>query len=242
MLAAVTRAGVQTSVCFELRWIGLFRNAKAIVAQGLLGRLHYGETSYFHGIGPWIRQYPWNRTRAGGGGALLTAGCHALDGLIWLMGQEVVEVSAMANTSRKNPLRYEYDPNVVALLRFADGSLGKVATSIECRQPYLFPVLLQGDKGSLWNDTIATLDWPGTTKGEWARIPTRTPDSGAVGDHPYLGQHEAFVQCLRTGKRPHNDLASCAHVHDVMFAIDDAIATKRTVAVKRTPGVDVLFE
>jgi len=234
MVAAVNKAGVTTSVCFELRWIGLFKNIKAIIDQGLLGNVFYGEASYFHGIGPWYGQWSWNIQKKIGGDALLTAGCHALDGLIWLMNSRVVEVAAMSNTSPKNPLKYEYDPNSVAILKFENGAIGKVATSVECRQPYQFPVLLQGDKGSAWNDQLSTTEWPGLHG--WAKLPAAMPDSGDVTDHPYLGQLEYFVECLRKRKRPHNDLQSCAHVHEVIFAINEAIKTRKNVKVPRTPG------
>ena len=236
MVAAVKKARVKTSVCFELRWIGLFKNIKAIMEQGLIGNVFYGETSYFHGIGPWYPQYGWNIKKRMASDALMTAGCHALDGLIWLIDSPVVEVSAFSNTSRNNPLDYEYDPNSVAILKFKNGAIGKVATSVECRQPYLFPVLLQGEKGTIWNDQISTIEWPGLLKEHWAKLPTDLPDSGDVADHPYLGQLEYFVDCIRSNRRPHNDLAATAHVHEVMFAANEAIRTKRVVKVKRTPG------
>jgi predicted dehydrogenase len=229
MLKAVEEAQVQTSVCFELRWIGLFENIKAILAQGLIGEVFYGETGYFHGIGPWYPQYPWNRTKEMGGDAFLTAGCHALDGLLWFMDQRVVRVMAMGNTSPNNPLDYEYSPNIAALLEFENGAIGKVATSIECRQPYTFPVLLQGERGSILGDKVSSLDWPGLEPGQWATLPTAMPDSGDVSDHPYLGQLQFFIDCIRTGKRPHNDLQSCAHVHEVMFAIQDSLSQKRAI-------------
>lgn len=232
MRAAVAKAGVTTSVCFEVRWIGLFRNIKAMMDQNLIGNVFYGECSYFHGIGPWYGQWAWNIKKDIGGDALLTAGCHALDGLIHLMGSEVTEVSAFSNTSPNNPLKYEYDPNSVAILKFKNGAIGKVATSIECRQPYLFPVLLQGDKGTIWNDQVATTDWPGVQKDKWAKIPAALPDSGDVNDHPYLGQMEHFVECLRAGKRPTNDLEACAHVHEVVFSIADAIKTGKVIKIK----------
>lgn len=236
MLAAVNKAQVKTSVCFELRWVGLFKNIKAVIGQGMLGKLYYGESSYFHGIGPWYGQYGWNIKKKIGGDALLTAGCHALDGLIWLMDSQVTHVSAFSNTSPKNPLKYEYDPNSVAILKFANGAIGKVATSIECRQPYLFPVLLQGDKGTVWNDQLSTTTWPGLRKEHWAQIPTDLPDSGDVDDHPYLGQLEYFVECIRKNRRPHNDLANASHVHEVIFAVNDSIRSGRSVKVKSTPG------
>jgi predicted dehydrogenase len=234
MVAAVNKARVLTSVCFELRWIGLFQNVRAVLEQGLLGDLFYGECSYFHGIGPWYKQWAWNIRKDVGGDALLTAGCHALDGLIWFMNSRVVEVAAMSNTSKHNPLQYEYDPNTVAILRFANGAVGKVAASIECRQPYLFPLLLQGEHGSIWNDRLWTTKWPGLRG--WAHLPTALPESGDVHEHPYLGQHTYFVECIRARKRPHNDLRDAAHVHEVIFAIDQAVRQRKTVKVPRTPG------
>lgn len=229
MLDEVKKANVLTSVCFELRWIGLFKNIRALLDQDLLGPLFYGECSYHHGIGPWYGQWRWNIKKDIAGSALLTAGCHALDALLWFMQSRVIEVAAMSNTSKNNPLQYEYDPNSIALLRFENGAIGKVATSVECRQPYLFPILLQGPRGSIHNDQISTLAWPGL-KG-WAKIPADLPDSGAVEHHPYQGQFEAFAQAIATGKPPHNDLASCAHVHDVCFAVEQALKSRKVVKV-----------
>lgn len=234
MVAAVNKAKVKTSVCFELRWLGLFKNIKTMINDGLIGDPFYGEASYFHGIGPWYGQWSWNIKKKIGGSALLTAGCHALDGLMWMMGSKVVEVNAMSNTSRKNKLKYEYDPNSVALLRFANGAIGKVATSIECRQPYLFPVLIQGDEGTLYNDQLSTTKWEGLNG--WAKVPAALPDSGDVDDHPYIGQLEYFIDCVRKNKRVENDLNNASHVHEVMFAIDRAIKDKKTIKVPKTPG------
>ena len=123
MVSAVNKANVLTSVCFELRWIGLFKNVRAMIDQGLIGRAYYGECSYFHGIGPWYDQYRWNIKKRMAGDALLTAGCHALDGVIWLVGSKVIEVSAFSNTSSNNPLKYEYDANSVAILKFENGAI-----------------------------------------------------------------------------------------------------------------------
>lgn len=237
MVREVTRARVKTSVCFELRWIGLFKNIKALTGQGLIGEVFYGEASYYHGIGPWYGQHGWNTRKRMAGSAELTAGCHALDGLIWLMGSDVVEVAAMSGCSKANPLKYEYDPNSVAIMKFASGAIGKIATSIECRQPYLFPVLLQGTKGTIHNDRISTLEWPGLHKNQWAAIPCDLPESGDVHDHPYEGQLRYFVDCIHGNRRPHNDLAHCAHAHEVCFAIQDSIRTRRAVRVKKTARV-----
>ena len=78
------------------------------------------------------------------------------------------------------------------------------------------------------------MDWP-STQG-WAKIPAALPDSGDVSDHPYRGQFQYFIDCIRKNSRPHNDLKAAAHTHEVCFAIQDAIRSKKTVKVKRTAG------
>ncbi|MDH3244639.1 MAG: Gfo/Idh/MocA family oxidoreductase [Saprospiraceae bacterium] len=230
MYEAVEKAGVTTSVCFEVRWIGSIINAKKFIEQGLIGDPFFGSCSYFHGIGPWYGQWGWNIKKDMGGDALLTAGCHALDALIWLMGSPVKEVAAFGQTSKGNPLKYEYDPNIVSILRFENGAIGNVSTSIECRQPYEFPVLIQGTRGSIKDNQLSSLEFESDS---WIDFPTSVPDSGDVADHSYPGQLRHFVDCLRNGTRPINDLKATMHVHEVMFAMAESRETGEVVQVPR---------
>ncbi len=80
--AAVRAAGAKTVVSFVLRWNPLFETIRALLEDGVVGRLFYGEVDYLHGIGPWYRQYEWNIKKQIGGSSLLTAGCHAVDRML----------------------------------------------------------------------------------------------------------------------------------------------------------------
>src|SRR5204863_12088 len=71
---AVQAANVKTCVCFECRFSSQFRTIKSIIDQGLLGRIHYAEVDYYHGIGPWYGQFRWNTKKEAGGSSLLSAG------------------------------------------------------------------------------------------------------------------------------------------------------------------------
>ena len=72
-----------------------------MIDQGLVGKIHYGEVDYYHGVGPWYGQYRWNVKKEAGGSSLLSAGCHAMDALLYLMGnKDVVEVSSHSTKSR----------------------------------------------------------------------------------------------------------------------------------------------
>lgn len=64
--AAVKSAGVRTCVCFECRFSSQLLATRAVLDAGLLGRLHYGEVDYYHGVGPWYGVYRWNTSKEAG--------------------------------------------------------------------------------------------------------------------------------------------------------------------------------
>lgn len=223
---AVREAGVRVCVCFECRYSSQIRTAKAVVDQGMLGRVHYAEVDYFHGIGPWYGQYRWNVRRQAGGSSLLSAGCHALDSLLLLMGNDVEVVSSYStHSSSKDFSAYEYPTTSVTILRFRDGRVGKCASVIDCQQPYYFRVHLVGSEGTLLDDKFYSAKLGGLNKKEWSRLGVSLLDSGDVADHPYQAQFEAFFQALDQGKdMPLTSLADGVATHEVIFAADRSAA------------------
>lgn len=226
---AVQKAGVKTVVSFVLRWNPLFQVIKSILAQKTLGELFYAEVDYLHGCGPWYRQYAWNIKKEIGGSSLLTAGCHAVDGLRWFLQREAVEIFAMANFSKNNPLKYEYEPNSVTLIRFADGVMGKVASSVECAMPYVFNIELLGEQGTIRNNQLFTRQWPGQTG--WATIPTILPDSGDVSHHPFTGEIAHLVECIRTNRESHANVADAVKTHEICLATQMSAASRQPVSL-----------
>jgi predicted dehydrogenase len=218
---ALKKAKVQACVCFELRFSSQFQMTRSIVAQGLLGELHYGEVDYYHGIGPWYGQFAWNVKKDGGGSSLLSAGCHAMDALLMLMGSEVQEVTSYATRSKNRTFApYEYDTTSTTILKFRDGKVGKVASVIDCLQPYYFHTHLVGSEGSLLDDKIHSAKL-GTDKARWSSLATHLVDSGDVKDHPYQPQFQAFVDAVRAGRKmPLTDFETALETHRVIFAAD----------------------
>ncbi len=216
LMKAVETAQVKTVVSFVLRWNPLFETIKALLADGAVGELFYAEVDYLHSIGPRYEQYAWNIKKEFVGSALLSAGCHAMDGLRWFTGKSAVEVMTYSNTSRRNPLQYEYDPNSVTLVKFSDGTLGKVATSIESVLPYVFNIQLFGDRGTVRNNQLFSEKFPGQTG--WATIPTVLPDSGDVTHHPFTDEIAHFIECILRDQESHANLADCAKSHEICFA------------------------
>ena len=177
---AVDAAGVQTVVSFVLRWNPLVETIKALVADGAFGEPFFVQTDYWHNVVQ--SRYP------GGGGyrrhhpmsAFLAGGCHAVDMARYLMGSDVVEVSAFS---------YDEEPDTpapkttVAILKFANGTVGKVSAGTAQWMPYVFNVDLFGPDGSIRGNKLYTRKLPGQT--DLATIPTIPPDSGAVAHHPF---------------------------------------------------------
>jgi len=215
---AISENNVRSVVSFVLRWNPLFETIRSILSGGLIGDVFYAEADYLHGIGKDLHLYPWVSRRELGGSALLTAGCHAVDALRWFVRREAVEVFSYANWSKGNPLGYEYEPNSAALIRFDDGTMGKVATSIEYVAPYTFPIVLMGNQGTIRDNRLFTKQWTGQTG--WAMIPTILPDSGAVTHHPFVPQIAHFIDCVLTGTESHCSVADAVKTHEICIAAD----------------------
>ncbi len=227
--AEVKAHNVRSVVSFVLRWNPLFQVIRAMLADGVIGDVFHGEVDYLHGITKQYGLYPWVSKRAYGGTALLTAGCHAVDALRWFIGKEAVEVFGYANFSRGNPLDYEYEPNSVTLVRFEDGTTGKVATSIEYVAPYTFPIVLMGNGGTIRDNRLYTKRWPGQTG--WATIPTILPDSGAVTHHPFVPQIAHFVDCVLSGVESHCSVADTVKTHEICLAAEISRLESRPVSL-----------
>jgi len=228
---AVRAAGVQAMVCFECRFSAHFDLVRSILDEGLLGKVHYAEVDYYHGIGPWYGQFAWNVKKSMGASSLLTAGCHALDALLYFMDAPVEEVTCYQTRSESEIFApYEYDTTAVTLLRFADGRVGKVASVVDCLQPYYFHVHLVGSEGSLLDNKLYTERLKGLNKNRWSELETALIDSGDVSDHPYQPQFQAFVDSLRAGRpMPRTDFATALETHRVLFAAELSAAEGRAV-------------
>ncbi|MEM7698114.1 MAG: Gfo/Idh/MocA family oxidoreductase [Verrucomicrobiota bacterium] len=229
---AVAEAGVQACVFFELRYISQFLTTTSIIEEGLIGEVHYGEIDYYHGIGPWYGQYRWNTTEENGGSSLLSAGCHALDALLLCMGSEVEEVTSYsAQSSHEIFEKYEYPTTTTSLLKFKNGAVGKVASVIDCFQPYYFHTHLVGSEGSLLDNRLYSNKLHLRDK-KWAELPMALADSGDVADHPYAAEFEAFFEATLKGEAmPRTSLAEAMKTFQVLFACDRSVKEGRPVKV-----------
>ncbi|MEA2062705.1 MAG: Gfo/Idh/MocA family oxidoreductase [Gemmatimonadota bacterium] len=231
MLEAVEKANVNTTVCFEVRYISVATAMKSIIDRDLIGKIYFAECDYFHGIGPWYKQFEWNVKKEMGGSSLLTAGCHSLDILLWLTVGQVEEVFSYSN---RNPHEvyspYEYDTTSVTLLKFKDSALiGKVASVTDCMQPYVFNMNIVGSHGSLKNDLFYSKKVEGLNG--WSKLDVQLVDSGDVAHHPYREQFADYARCLDGGEQTRSNLQSAFETHRVVFAADKSAETGKPVSL-----------
>ena len=226
MRAAVAKAKVKTIVGFVLRWNPLIEMIKANIARGRLGRIIHAEVDYLHGLvgKPYTKR--WHTKRATAGTSLMVGGCHAVDAIRFLVGRPVIEVSAYS-TSRTRAL--EYPSTEIALLKFDDGSIGKVACCLEANMPYVFNVEVFGTKGTFRNNRFAGDLFSGQT--DFATIPTIAPDSGDVSHHPFEGEVAHLIDCLNRNRRPMVDLEDAAETTEVCLAAEMSAQRRRPVTL-----------
>lgn len=251
MQAAVQRAGVRTVVSFVLRWNPLFRTLKRLLADGAFGQPYYVEADYLSHNGSWWSGWNDARTLSQGVSALLVGGCHAIDALRWFAATgefeaaTPVEVFAMGggyrkgltreyhpltNTWREDAPPMEYDGLEVALVRFANGVLGKVSVNADCIMPYRFPVRIFGSRGTAFDERIWSHHFPQQT--DWMTLAAIRPDSSDVRHHPFQAEIDHFVHCLQEGRESHCSLDDAIATHEVVFA---ALESRRTGQPVRLP-------
>jgi predicted dehydrogenase len=228
MTRAVRDAGVKTVVSFVLHWNPQFQWIERMLAEETIGPLFYAEVDYWHNIGPQYKQYAWNVKKEVAGSVFLSAGCHAVDALRHFVKDEVVEVTAYAN---KRNLEYEYDTNVVGIVKFAGGAIGKVSASFDVQSPYAFNIDLLGEKGSIRDNRIFAKEFfAGQT--DWITVPTIRPDSGDVTHHPFDGEIDHFIDCILHDKESFVNLEDAAKTHAVCFALDKSVTEGRPVKLE----------
>lgn len=231
LVDAVRTAGIRTCVCFEVRFSPQFTATRSLIERGLLGKLHYAEVDYYDAVGPAFAQYEWNRLRIGGGSSLLSAGCHAVDGLLMFMGDEVTEVvSYTTRSSHPEFARYEYPTTSVTLLRFAGGAVGKVASVLDAQQPYYLRVHLIGSEGTVLDGKVWSRQITGLQPDQWTELGVKLESSADVVEHPYLPQFSAFFNALNEDREMElTSLADAVPTFEVIFAADRSADESRPV-------------
>src|SRR5262245_49056325 len=234
---AVRRARVRTIVSFELRYNPFLKFARWLRAEGWLGNLRFARTQYLSRVTDWYSGWDWVRTRESGRSHLLAAGCHAVDALRWCSGLEPTVVSALHTHFTDG---YEWPTSIVVNMRLGDRSLGHVTSSTDFMLPYTFLIELMGDRATLRQDLLQSLDVPVDMDGLIAanpfpdirlepivhsgraavRVHAHLPDSADVAHHPFQAEIDEFVACVLEDRESSINVFDAQKTMEVCIAAD----------------------
>lgn len=215
VISAADRAGVRLGVCYPNRCHPLVEEAKRAVDADLLGPLMSVHMQLlttqprFRNPAHWLF-----RQEYAGGGILPWLGCHYLDLMRFLTGDEIVAVSAHCATRSGEAI--DVEDVAVLNLTFASGAVGSLhvgyvlslsGAGYENRQGYATHAEFCGRSGRL--------GWSGSTifpphlriessHPDWSAAPRREFHADLIPSTAYAGAHgltflRRFVQAIRDG-------------------------------------------
>ncbi len=147
MLAAARKTGVALGVISQRRFYEPVQRMKAAIDAGKIGKPSLGvflqyswrEPSYY-ASDPWRGK--WDTE---GGGVLVNQSPHQLDLLLWLLGPAAEVSGCWANVNHPT---VEVDDTAVATIRFKNGGLGSIATSVSQKPGIYTKVHVHGSSGA----------------------------------------------------------------------------------------------
>ena len=147
MLRAAQKSGVTLSVMSQRRFYEPVQRIKAAIDAGKIGKPVLGVFLMFS----WRDQAyyesdPWRgKWATEGGGVLVNQSPHQLDLLRWFMG-DLEEISG--RWANLNHLYIEVDDTAVATLKFRNGGLGSIVTSLSQKPGLFTKVHVHGSNGA----------------------------------------------------------------------------------------------
>lgn len=222
VLAAVTRTGVPCLVGLTTHYFPAFREAKALLTRGDLGRPLAGQ-SVFQKLWMEPNRRPWHLDRKAGGGMLLTAGIHALDRLMWLMDRRVVGVAAAAGTYVH---AQDADDLASLFLRMEGGAAGLVGSygyvlggPINTTQ-----LLCEGGALRVGADSLEV-----ATQGKWVPVPLDPVEDVTL--HALRQEWLDLEAWVQRGRTPQVTPQFAVEVMAVLFAAEESARIAREVVL-----------
>ncbi len=220
---AAKRAGVQTHVGHVGRFYPAIVGLKNFRDSGAIGEVFYAESDYWHEI-----LGAWKVKRRTSGSALLMGGCHSVDMVRWMIGEEheAVEVSAMSVAPRWRK-DFDFDPTLSLMAKFSNGAVGRVSCSLECNMPYVFHLQVNGTKGTIRNNGFYSDMFP-KSQG-FMHVTSTYLDDWNVAHHPFPEEVRYFVDCVANGTESMLSIPRAFKTYELVFAAELAASKGRIV-------------
>lgn len=128
MIAARNKSGKLLTVVAQNRFQQDNMKLKKVLDSGLAGKIVHAQADSFWWRGHCYYDLWWRGTwEKEGGGCTLNHAVHHIDLMLWLMGMPTSVLAVMTNTSHDNA---EVEDLSVAILRYANGALGQITSSV----------------------------------------------------------------------------------------------------------------
>jgi len=237
LIAAERATGRTVAVISQRR----FQQAPAFVheavAAGRLGRITSGiAESTFWRPQAYYDSGGWRGTRAmDGGGALMNQGIHAVDLLIWMLG-EPVEVQAYSG--RLAHERIDVEDTVAATVRFAGGAIGSVFATTAAYPGLPVRLSVHGDRGSAVIEReevsyfhAADAEQPGESPEHNQAVPAGGPGGQASIDDAHRDQYADFIEAVEQGRPPLIGTRDGRRALELVLGVYESARTGRPVTL-----------
>lgn len=246
IVAAAQRHNVQLGICYQNRYHPLVRQARDLYQQGLLGDLMTAEVRLlttqvqFRLATPWMFHHQF-----AGGGMLSWLGCHYIDLLHYITGDEIMSVSAEVATRSGEAI--DVEDVAVLSLRFRSGALGSLHVGYTMAlkgarygdtASYDSYVGFNGQKGRMhWSTNFIPVTLHAESAHEaWASAPQRTFDY-TLGQSPAYGavwgEHfmRDFLKAAQGEGKPPTCGADALRVARIVEAAYESSRTGRRIEI-----------
>ena len=209
------------------RFTPAFIQAKKYIDEGKVGELYFVESEYAHDYQHMFDHDPKNWRSDPIRNGVVGGGCHAVDLLRWLVGEDPCEVYGMG-THKLLPA-VSYDDANVALLKFPGNVMGKVFVSTGCKRNYTMRTCIYGTKGTLiFDNTSPTMQVFFTDEeGNGGHEPETVEVQ--VNNHNANAEFKAFADCLVNDTEIETPIIEGAKTVEACLAIIESSKTGKIV-------------
>ncbi|MDR6986463.1 putative dehydrogenase [Paenarthrobacter nitroguajacolicus] len=254
--AAEARAkGVQSMIGFNYRRVPALALARELIAEGRLGTVRHVRAAYLQ---DWLSDaespMTWRlRKETAGSGALGDIASHAIDQVLFLLGDAVTEVSGRLHTfvdrrpGADGPEDVTVDDAAWATLTLASGAIASVEVSrVATGQKNSLKLEIYGDKGTILFDLEALnelgfLDATAPVREQGFRrilvnepehpyLEAWWPQGHIIGwEHTFTHQIRDFLTAIASGEAPSPSFEEGLNVQHILAAVEESAAAKSSL-------------
>jgi predicted dehydrogenase len=259
MTAAAAKArarGVQSMIGFNYRRVPALALARELISEGRVGTVRHVRAAYLQ---DWLAddQAPmtWRlRKETAGSGALGDIASHAIDQVLYLLGDQVTEVSGRLHTfvdrrpGTNGPEDVTVDDAAWATLSLASGAIASVeASRVATGRKNSLQIEVYGDKGSILFDLenlneLGFLDATAPAREQGVRrilvsepdhpyLDAWWPQGHIIGwEHTFTHQIRDFLLAVRDGNPPSPSFEDGLNVQYILNAVEESAGNKSAAA------------